>query len=289
MRPRTRGGNPEDGRAASEPPRGRPSEHIAPDGMPSELARLWEAYKLHHDEMARQQLILYYAPLVKYVASRVASGMPRSVDRADIYSYGVIGLIDALEKFDLGKHVRFETYALARIKGAIVDQLRAFDWVPRSVRSKLRSFEAALERLEKSLGREPTLEELARELQVSQEEVVHLYEHAASTALVGLEQYLGPLVEGKGFRAIDILADSDQSAAGRMEQAETQAEIQEALRALPERERRVVQLYYLEGLSLQQVGKVLGVTESRACQLHRQAVLRLKETLKKRGVLPESA
>src|SRR4249919_1830205 len=152
---------------STEPPIPEPE---APPSAPSEIDRLWEEFKRTSDRGLRDRLILHYSPLAKYVAARVAAGLPQSVDQSDLVSYGIFGLIDAIEKFDLERGYKFETYAIARIKGAILDELRSIDWVPRSVRAKARSLEKAYAKLEAELHRTPSDEELATELGLSEDQ-----------------------------------------------------------------------------------------------------------------------
>jgi RNA polymerase sigma factor (sigma-70 family) len=176
---------------------------VRDDQTPDVVARLWDDFKQRQGIDARERLILHYSPLVKFVAGRVGSGLPQNLEQADLVSYGIFGLIDAIEKFDPARGFKFETYAIARIKGAIIDELRSIDWVPRSVRAKARAIERA-----------------------EVDEMKHL------------------------------LAD--------------------AINRVPDRERLVLTLYYYEGLTLSEIGDVLGVTESRVCQIHTKAILQLR-------------
>jgi RNA polymerase sigma factor for flagellar operon FliA len=241
-----------------------------------EIVALWERYKLKGDGEARERLILQYSPLVKYVAGRVSVGLPATIEHADLVSYGMFGLMDAVQKFDLGKGVKFETYAIARIKGAIIDELRSIDWIPRSVRSKARDVERALTALETRLRRSPSEGELAEELGVGIKELRTTLTQVSLVSLVALdESFSGEDSERQAL--IDTLQDpkaaDPESSYEVVEQRELLAG---ALDRMTEREKTVIVLYYFEGMTLAQIGTVLGVTESRVCQLHTKAVLGLR-------------
>lgn len=247
-----------------------------------DLAELWAAVRATGDTDARDQLILHHAPLVKFVAGRVASGLPSSVEQADLVSYGILGLIDAIAKFDPGRGFKFETYAISRIKGAMLDQLRANDWVPRSVRSKSRALEQAMADLQAREHRPPTDEELAAELGCSEDELRTLLGQVSLTGLVALDELLG---HGRddGATLADSLADGGPGPLAAYEVTEVREHLNASIRALPERERTVVGLYYYEGLTLAEIGGILGVTESRVCQIHTKAVLSLRTRLTAEG------
>lgn len=244
-----------------------------------QVVGLWERYKADGDDRARERLILQYAPLVKYVAGRVSVGLPPSIEHGDLTSYGMFGLIDAIEKFDLDKGVKFETYAISRIRGAIIDELRSVDWVPRSVRSKAREVEAALVRLEARLHRTPTEDELAAELGLDVDELRVSLAQVSLTSLVALDETL-PGEEGDRQALVDTLQDPrSPDPQARVDDAELKRLLGEAITGLPERERNVLVLYYFEGMTLSQIGEVLGVTESRICQIHTKSVLGLRAKL----------
>ena len=242
---------------------------------------LWVKYKRTCSTESREELILHYAPLVKYVAGRVSSGLPSTVEFGDLVSYGVFGLLDAIEKYDPQRGIKFETYAIARIKGAIIDELRADDWVPRSVRFKAREIERAYVALESELRRIPTDEEVADRLGVTLEEYANLLSSMSFISLVALDE----LWTVGGDRSDKIcLADTvedrkvkDPSQTFELE--EMKDIIANAINRLPERERIVVSLYYYEGLTMREIGEVLLVTESRVCQMHTKAILRLRARL----------
>lgn len=249
-----------------------------------EVVQLWEDYKQTGDDELRERLILQYAPLVKYVAGRVSVGLPASIEHADLTSYGMFGLIDAIEKFDLDKAVKFETYAIARIKGAIIDELRAVDWIPRSVRAKARDVEKALALLEHDLQRTPTEEELAAELDLTLDELRQTLTQVSLTSLVALDETMPGDDASDRQALIDTLQDHKAvSPESRYEDVEMRAMLSEAINRMPEREKTVVVLYYFEGLTLAQIGEILGVTESRVCQIHTKSVLGLRAKLVERN------
>ncbi len=246
-----------------------------------EIRRQWMAYKDHSETDARNGLIVHYSPLVKYVAGRVSVGLPSNVEQADLVSYGMFGLIDAIDKFDFERGIKFETYAISRIRGAIIDELRSYDWVPRSVRAKARMVERAYGTLENKLGRNPTDPEVARELNVSLKDFQQIFNQISFVGLVALDELIGLGGEkGDNLTLGDTLADShgqDPTAAFEIE--ELRHLLAEAINKLPEREKIVITLYYYEGLTLAEIGQVLGVTESRVCQMHTKAVLMLRSRM----------
>lgn len=243
----------------------------------ADLDRLWIDYKATpEDRQLRDHLIVHYAPLVKYVAGRVATGLPRSVDQADLVSYGIIGLIDAIEKFDLERGYKFETYAIARIRGSMLDELRAIDWVPRSVRAKARRIEQAFAGLEGRLKRVPSDAELAEELDCTGAELQTMLGQISFTGLVALDDLLGGAERGDGTTLGDMITDGSPGPLAAYEVTEVREHLADAIRSLPEREKVVVGLYYYENLTLAEIGTILGVTESRVCQLHTKAVLHLR-------------
>lgn len=227
---------------------------------------LWRRYKDGGDREARDRLVVHYSPLVKFVAGRVRSGLPSSVDQNDLVSDGVIGLMDAVDKFQPERGLQFQTYAVQRIRGAIVDGLRSSDWVPRSVREKIRDIDAAQTRLEARLGRAPSDTEIAVELDLTIEELRKVYSLTAHTSVVSFETVL----EDDTPRAhVDLPGADDDLPPGFLR----------AVRELPERDQVVVALYYWERLTLAEIGRVLGVTESRVSQLHSRATLSLRRKL----------
>jgi len=249
------------------------TEHVEQD-VPAGLA-LWARYAESPDPALREQLILQYAPLVKYVIGRLAISLPAIVDYEDILSYGTIGLIEAVERFDTTKGVKFETYAISRVRGAIIDALRSLDRLPRSVRQKAREAEAAISRLTVSLGRTPTDQEVAVELGIPMEKYLQ-DQIDASWVTVSLET-VGSTDENEDGPGEVAVADPDAEVVGEaLERQELIGELAEAIRELPDREQLVLSLYYKEELTMREISKVLGVSESRVCQLHARALTRLR-------------
>ncbi len=244
-----------------------------------ELQDLWKEFKDNADPAAREGLILHYSALVKFVAGRLKAGLPRSVDPQDLVSYGTFGLIDAIDKFEPERGYKFETYAVNRIKGAILDELRALDWVPRSVRARAREIQRSLGELEHRLQRSPTDEELAEHMNMPTETLQDRLGEIATLGIMALDDLLNP-GERDSSTMGDLLADpraADPS--GSFEQEETRYLLVDAVNRLSDRERLVVTLYYYEGLTLAEIGKVLTVTESRVCQIHTKAVMSLRNRL----------
>src|SRR4051812_5375108 len=245
------------------------------------IAELWAEYKASKDEKLRERLILHYSPLVKYVAGRVGVGLPPNIEQADLVSYGIFGLIDAIEKFDISRAIKFETYAISRIKGAIIDELRAIDWIPRSVRYKAREVEKAYAALEARLHRTPTEPEVAEELGITLEELHTIFSQVSFVNVVALDELMSAGQErGDKLSLVDTLEDTKaEDPVQAFESEETKYLLAKAINTLPEREKIVVTLYYYEGLTLAEIGQVLGVTESRICQMHTKAVLQLRGKL----------
>ena len=245
-----------------------------------ETQTLWLQFRKTGDQALRDRLILTYAPLVKYVAGRLGSGLPAHVDEGDLVSYGLLGLIGAIERYEPDRDVKFETYAIARIKGAIIDELRAMDWVPRSVRSRAREIERAIAALESKLGHAPTDEEIAKKVGITVEELEDSLTDIARSSIAALDELWTVSDGGDTVALIDTVEDSDApDPQGQLTQTETKEAIADAIARLPEREKLVVTLYYYEELTLREIGEVLGVTESRVSQLHTKAILRLKARL----------
>lgn len=248
----------------------------------SEIKKIWIEYKEKQAPEARERLILNYSPLVKYVAGRLASTLPQTVDTADLISYGMFGLIDAIEKFDLSREIKFETYAMSRIKGAIIDELRAVDWVPRSVRHKAKELERTYIALENKFKRVPTDEEVAEALGISMKDMNETIKQLSHTSVVALEELwsIGSEKDEK-VSLIDTIEDTTSKDPYEfLENSEIKKILAEAIENLPYREKTVIALYYYEGLTLREIGDILGVTESRVSQLHTKAVLRLRGRLR---------
>lgn len=240
---------------------------------------LWATFKsagnAKTERELRDQLILVYSPLVKYVAGRLASSLPNSVDAADLVSYGIFGLIDAIEKFEPERGLKFESYAMSRIRGAIVDELRSLDWVPRTLRSQAREIERAYQLLEGRLHRAPTETELALELRITRGRLHNILSNLAHSGVTTLD---GILDDDRSSLS-DALADRGAGPGDGLELEENRKDLQTAISGLPDRERQVLTLYYFEDLNMSDIGQVLGVSESRICQIHAKAVLHLRARL----------
>jgi RNA polymerase sigma factor for flagellar operon FliA len=248
------------------------------DDVEAGIVALWRRYGGSRAQELRDRLVLHYAPLVKYVAGRVGTGLPAHVDVGDLIQSGIFGLVDAIEKFEPERGLKFETYAMQRIRGAILDDLRSQDWVPRSVRSRARDVERALERLGGRLQRTPTDSELANELSITIGELRELYAQLQLTSVVALDELIAA---GRGTASLaETLPDdyAEDPVASLVDQ-DSRRQLADAIAQLAERDRIVVTLYYFENLTLAEIGRVLGVTESRVCQLHTRAVLRLRTKL----------
>jgi RNA polymerase sigma factor for flagellar operon FliA len=246
------------------------------------LAELWTDYKGNGTPSARERLILHFSPLVKFVAGRVAAGLPQNVDQGDLVSYGVFGLIDAIDKFDPERGFKFETYAISRIKGAIIDELRSIDWAPRSVRAKARSIERAYSKLENQFKRNPEDKEVAAELGVTEAELDQMLSQISFTGLVALDEILGGAQgsDHDGSTTLgDTITDGSANPVEMFEVDEMKHLLADLINRMGDRERLVLTLYYYEGLTLAEIGGVLGVTESRICQIHTKAILQLRSRL----------
>jgi RNA polymerase sigma factor FliA len=241
---------------------------------------LWALYKRGRDPSIREAFIKQYAPLVKYVAGKVAVGMPHSVEFDDLVGFGVFGLLDAIDKFDPDKNVKFKTYAVTRIRGAIFDELRSIDWVPRSVRQKTREIEETIGSLEAQLGRTVSDQEIAQAMGMSEDDFTKTMLKISGTSILSLNDVwyagdendrisIGESIEAPSSLNPDVIVEKD----------EIRRVIIEAINELPEKEKKVLVLYYYEDLTLKEIGQVLSVTESRVSQLHTKAILRLRAKL----------
>jgi len=244
------------------------------------IDQLWADYKASGSRDARDRLIVHYSPLVKYVAGRVSVGLPQNIEQADLVSYGIFGLIDAIDKFDPGRAIKFETYAIARIKGAIIDELRSIDWVPRSVRAKARAVEKAYAKLEAALLRTPTDAEVATEMGISEQELHGIFNQISFVGLIALDEMLSVGGErGESTTLGDTIPDKGEGPVAAFEVEEMKQILASAINRLGDREKIVLTLYYYEGLTLAEIGEVLGVTESRVCHIHTKAVLQLRSKM----------
>ena len=246
------------------------------------VLKLWTDYKKDQTHELRDKIILYYAPLVKYVAGRIYASLPSNIELADLTAYGIFGLIDAVEKFDLKRKIKFETYAISRIRGAIVDELRAIDWVPRSIRQAGRELEQSYQTLQLKLRRAPSDDELAKHMDVSVDKLYEIYDKLSSSSMMALEEIkiFQGASDGK-LPLLDVIEDEKSDDPSKaIENKELQKALKKAISKLPERERIIVTLYYYEGLTLKEIGEVLGITESRVSQLRTKATIYLKSGLK---------
>jgi RNA polymerase sigma factor for flagellar operon FliA len=227
----------------------------------------------------REEVIHRYMHLVKFVAGRISVNLPPNVELNDLINDGVVGLIDAIEKYDDGRGVKFETYAITRIHGAILDALRALDWVPRAVRQKARELERAQAELETAFGRQATDEELAARLGLTLRELDSLQQRVRGTAVLSLEEHL-PSERGKDIPLLDTLRSDETEVGAPVEQREVAQELVAAVEDLSPQERTVIKLYYFEGQTLKEIKATLGVSESRVSQIHAQAVIHLRQRLR---------
>jgi RNA polymerase sigma factor for flagellar operon FliA len=251
-----------------------------PTDVAAVLADLWGRYKSDGAPDARERLILHFSPLVKFVAGRVAAGLPQNVEQSDLVSYGIFGLIDAIDKFDPERGFKFETYAISRIKGAIIDELRSIDWAPRSVRAKARAIERAYSKLENELKRNPEDTEVAAELGMNQSELDQTLSQISFTGLVALDEILGAGARDGGSTTVgDTITDGSHDPVEAFEVDEMKQLLAQLINRMGDRERLVLTLYYYEGLTLAEIGGILGVTESRICQIHTKAILQLRSRL----------
>lgn len=232
------------------------------------------------DKKKREELIMQYAPLVKNIVGRLAAKLPiDSADKEDLVNVGIMGLMSALEKFDKTRNVQFETYAGFRIRGAVLDELRAKDWVPRATRSKDNKLESAMGALEKKLGRAPSEDEIAQQLDISLDEYFKLLDEAKCISLISTEDLPPDYLER--FSREDVMEEiSSGNPLNLLVNMETKGKLKKAIDGLPEKERLVLSLYYYEELTMKETGRVMDLTESRVCQLHAQAVLRLRSMVK---------
>lgn len=251
----------------------------------AELSKLWESFKTTGNTQAREELILEYSSLIKYVAGRLAMGMPANVEYDDLVSFGVFGLMDALDKYDLSRGIKFETYALARIRGAIIDGLRSLDWVPRSVRQKARELERTMQQLDSQLGRPASESEIAAAMEYNLNDYYKMLQEVACSSINSLDEiWLDDGRESEGLTLMDALEDkSSPDPMDLAEYTDLKDRLGRAIDQLSERERLVTSLYYYEGLTLKEIGAVLEVSEARVSQIHSAAVARLRTKMRVRS------
>ncbi len=244
---------------------------------------LWSRYKHGGDSSARDDLILSHMRVVKYVAGRMAIHVPSTIAMDDLIGWGVVGLLDAVEKFDPGQEIKFSTYATIRVRGAIIDEIRKLDWAPRSLRAMGRKVGAARETLRQRNGCEPDYQAIAAEIGVSAGEVEDCITQSHTAQVLSLDDYL-PGSEGDGGRKVDLVADlGGRTPATDAEASERQERLVRAILELPDQQQKVLNLYYYEDLTLKEIGAVLSVSESRVCQIHSAAVKRLRAAVRAEG------
>jgi RNA polymerase sigma factor FliA len=236
-------------------------------------------YSISGQSLSREEIVHKYLPLVKYVAGKISVNLPSHVEINDLINEGILGLIDAISKYDDSRGVKFETYATTRISGAILDALRAMDWVPRAVRQKARELERVFATLENEIGRVPEDEEIAKAMGLKLKEYHTLLLKIRGTSILSLEEFL-PNEKGHDVALLDTLKDSGPDPTHQVESAEIKSALAQAVESLPQQERTVISLYYFEGLTLKDIKSVLNVSESRVSQIHAQAVIRLRSKLK---------
>jgi len=245
--------------------------------------RDWRRYQKSPTAEMRQRLLDRYVPLVRNVATRMAMGFPRSVELTDLVNTGVIGLVEAFGNFDPDRGVKFETYAVPRIRGAILDELRALDWVPRSTRARSREIERALNELENVLGRLPEKTELARHLDISEAELYHALDDVSGTNVLSLDEIVYPEDDNRQVPRIETVQDSGSlSVLGIIERGELHSFLVTAIDLLTQQEKLVISLYYFEELTLKEIGEVMVISESRVSQIHTRAVKKLRHMVKER-------
>ena len=246
-----------------------------------ELSEVWAEYTKTRSKKIRDALIENYVYLVRYVAGKMSMSVPPSVEIDDLVSSGVVGLMDAIEKYDPGRDTKFETYAVSRIRGAIVDDLRSLDWVPRSVRRKARLLEDAYSFLEGELHRPASDDEVSNRLNISTEDLRAITEEVASAGLLSLDDFVGNQDGERTTRVVDLVCSKNgDSPSSSIEVEEMREVLAKSIINLPEKERTVLALYYYEDMTLKEIGRTLGVSESRVSQIHTKAMLRLKGRLK---------
>lgn len=242
---------------------------------------VWTRFRETNNPEMRDKLLADYLPLVKNVAGRMAAGFPKSVELNDLINTGVIGLIEAFNNFDPARGVKFETFAVPRIRGAILDELRALDWVPRSTRAKARNLDRATTKLENELGRGPSNTELAQTLKVSMEELQFTMKDISVTSLLSLDELICREDDNRQVPRIETVENSTTvDVLDDMEKTELRVFLIHAISSLSEQERLVVSLYYYEELTLKEIGEIMLISESRVSQIHTRAVNRLRAMIR---------
>ncbi len=240
---------------------------------------LWVRYKAKGDDAARERLILHHMRIVKYIAGRMAIHVPSNIDMNDLVGWGLLGLLDAIEKFDHQQDIKFTTYASIRIRGSIIDQIRSLDWAPRSLRSLARRVGSAREKLRHEKGGEPSSEDIAKDLNLEPEQVDDAMRQLQTAQILSLDDYL-PAEDNSESRKIDVTSSASVQSPGQLaETSERQERLVQIILQLPDQQQKVLNLYYYEELTLKEIGAVLDVTESRVCQIHGAAVKQLRKVM----------
>lgn len=249
-------------------------------GNQDDVLTLWKNYKKNpNNTQLREQLILKYLHLVRYVVSRMPITLPISIAQEDLVSFGTMGLMEAVERFDPHRGLKFETYAVTRIRGAIIDQLRFQDWIPRGVRRRSKDLSQTMQKMEEELGRPPNDDELAERLGVSKQKLQNMLSETQNLML-SLDDAYGHDSSGSNMTLLDTVEDKNSpDPQGEFEAGELRKRLATAIASLPEREKLLIALYYHENMTLREIGEIICVSESRACQLHAQAILRLRNRL----------
>jgi len=244
---------------------------------------LWSRWKDDGDQRAREELIVRHMRIVKYIAGRMAIHVPSSVEMDDLVGWGVLGLMDAVQKYDHRQEIKFTTYASIRIRGAIIDQIRSLDWAPRSLRAMARKVGAAREKLRHKRGQEPTTADIADELNTTEDHVEDTLAQLQVAQVLSLDDYV-PAEEGGESRKVDLTSDGGAASPGAaLEEEERVERLAQAILKLPEQQQKVLNLYYYEELTLKEIGAVLEVSESRVCQVHGAAIKALKKAVRQEG------
>lgn len=239
---------------------------------------LWIEYKKNGNEKIREHFVIKYAPLVKHIAGKISYKIKGAVEFDDLLGYGTIGLLDAIEKYDPYKKIKFNTYATTRIMGSIYDELRNMDWIPRTIRQKTKLLENTIHKLEDELGRVPTDAEIAQKLEISENDLQKWYSEANGTTILSLfDMYSKPNKDSEPIEFVNTIESPEiKNPEKIMEKTEITTILSKAIKELPEKEKKVLILYYYEELTLKEIGEVLEITESRVSQLHTKAIMRLR-------------